>query len=76
MLEVDGRPVPRKEARLESLFLEGRLLATLGLTVPVQMTEKALRETDRWVEGRCEYSNYRRFETRARIIIPKGPVPQ
>ena len=27
VLEVDGRPLPRKEARLESLFLEGRLLA-------------------------------------------------
>ncbi len=51
------------------LTVDYRQHPTLGLTLPVRMTEKALSETDRWVEGRCEYSNFRRFETRARIIF-------
>jgi hypothetical protein len=55
------------------LTVDYRKHPVLGLTVPVQMTEKALREADKWVEGKCEYSNFRRFETRARILIAKPP---
>jgi pimeloyl-ACP methyl ester carboxylesterase len=51
------------------LTVDYRLHPVFGLTLPVQMVEKALRESDRWVEGRCEYSNFRRFETKARVVF-------
>jgi len=43
------------------------------LTLPVRMVEKALATFGDWVEGECDYSNYRRFETGARVLFPKLP---
>ena len=56
------------------LTVDYRKHPVLGLTVPVQMTEKALRQTSQGVEGKCDYSNFRRFETRARILTGKPPA--
>jgi hypothetical protein len=43
-----------------------------GLRLPLEMQERAAAVKDRsWVEGKCSYSNFRRFETGARVIIPK-----
>jgi len=41
-----------------------------GMRLPAEMQERATAEQDRsWVEGKCSYSNFRRFETGARIIV-------
>jgi hypothetical protein len=43
-----------------------------GLWLPAEMTEKAVGvENESWVDGECTYSNFRRFETGARIVDPK-----
>ncbi len=45
---------------------------TFGLRLPAETTEKAVGvENESWVEGKCAYSNFRRFETGARIVAPK-----
>ena len=36
------------------LTVDYRQHPVLGLTLPIQMTEKALHATDKWVEGKCE----------------------
>jgi hypothetical protein len=41
--------------------------------VPRELEENARAQGTSWVEGRCEYSNFRRFETRARLLVPKTP---
>jgi hypothetical protein len=52
--------------------VEYRVHETFGLRLPFEMTEKAVSE-DRtsWAEGKCTYSNFRRFETRGRLLIGK-----
>lgn len=52
----------------------------LGMRLPVEMLERQEGNSGKvwygqpgrlWVEGRCTYSNFRRFETAAKMIIPK-----
>jgi hypothetical protein len=52
----------------------------LGVRVPVEMTERFEGlsgksgwggEGKAWVEGKCTYSNYRRFETAGKMIAVK-----
>jgi hypothetical protein len=54
--------------------------ARLGIRVPVEMRERpeglspktSFGQAGRvWIEGRCTYSNFRRFETAAKMIAPK-----
>jgi hypothetical protein len=48
-----------------------RLHPTFGLRLPSEMVEKLTVDEGRcWVEGKYIYSNFRRFETRARILDP------
>ncbi len=42
-----------------------------GLSLPVQMNEKAIGNDGGWVDGKCTYSNFRRFETSGRLVIPR-----
>lgn len=48
--------------------------ARLGVWVPTEMSERPDDGTAgigvNWVEGKCRYSNYRRFETGAKLILP------
>ena len=44
-----------------------------GLVLPAEMTERASAVEDEWVEGRCSYSNFRRFQTSGRLLPPKPP---
>jgi hypothetical protein len=52
---------------------EGRF----GLWLPSELIERPHRVMSlgsKWVEARCHYSNYRRFETGAKLILtPKRP---
>jgi DNA-binding winged helix-turn-helix (wHTH) protein len=43
------------------------------LHLPAEMTEYAAGADGEWVEGKCSYSNFRRFETSGRMIVPKLP---
>jgi len=44
----------------------------LGLLLPVEMIERPESDSGQlFVEGTCRYSNYRRFETAGRLVIPK-----
>ena len=58
-------------------FSESRLSVTyrrhprFGLSLPVEMIEKATGNDGEWVDGKCDYTNYRRFETSGRLILPK-----
>lgn len=47
---------------------------TFGLRLVVEMVEKATGDEGEWVEGKCVYSNFRRFETGGRVVVPKPPV--
>jgi hypothetical protein len=45
---------------------------TFGLRLPSEMVEKATTEDGHaWVNGKCTYSNFRRFEVRAQIRFDK-----
>ncbi|MBP1634624.1 MAG: uncharacterized protein H6Q10_1198 [Acidobacteria bacterium] len=59
---------PRAESQLTVAY---RQHADYGLSLPVEMAEKALGDDSQWVESSCTYSNARRFETSARLVIPK-----
>ncbi len=69
--------VVRSELRCEgfsrdTLTVRYQRHPTFGLRLPAEMTEKAVGvENESWVDGTCAYSNFRRFETGARIVEPK-----
>jgi hypothetical protein len=44
-----------------------------GLMVPVHMDEEVAADGGLFVEGKCDYSSVRRFETGARLLPPKAP---
>jgi hypothetical protein len=44
------------------------------LHLPVEMVERARDGGGQWVEGKCRYTNFRRFETGGRMIVPKPPI--
>jgi hypothetical protein len=55
---------------LSRITVSYRLDARLGLRLPAEMLERPeSNEGKRWVEGKCTYANYRRFETGARLIL-------
>jgi hypothetical protein len=46
--------------------------AKTTLRLPAIMLDRAETSGGRvWVEGKCSYSNYRRFETSGRLVVPK-----
>jgi ankyrin repeat protein/L-ascorbate metabolism protein UlaG (beta-lactamase superfamily) len=44
------------------------------LALPGEMDERAVVNGSEWVEGKCTYSNFRRFETSGRLV-PPGRIP-
>lgn len=48
--------------------------ARFALTLPAEMKERTIGSGQDWVEGHCTYSNFRRFETSGRLVLP-GRIP-
>lgn len=63
----------RCPAKSENLVkVEYRGHRAFGVRLPFEMIEKAVSEEGAsWAEGRCTYANFRRFETRGRLLIPR-----
>jgi hypothetical protein len=52
--------------------VEYRAHPRFGLRLPFQMIEKVVGDEGRsWVEGKCTYSDFRRFETGGKLVVPK-----
>ena len=62
---------PAAETRLTVSYARN---ARFALTLPANMRERTIGSGQDWVEGHCTYSNFRRFETSGRLIVP-GRIP-
>ena len=65
---------------VNTITVSYRLDERFGIQVPTEMLEHPESNSNKvsygqpgklWVEGKCTFSNFRRFETAARMIVPK-----
>jgi hypothetical protein len=71
---------PSRPDALSTITVKYRRDERLGLRLPVEKVEHPEADSGKawgndrgrvWVEGKCTYSNYRRFETGARLVVGK-----